>query len=321
MKNIFTKQAFGKGWKLLTASFSGFSKDNGFKLSASLAYSTIFSLGPLLLLMMSLASIFFGQDAIEGRVFQQLNDLIGAGAAKQVQDIIRNIQFSGKTHMALITSIIILIVGATSLFIEIQDSLNIIWRVRAKPKKGWLKFLQNRLLSSSMIISLGFLLVASLIVNGLVDALSAILSRYISDVAVVLMSIINMLITFIVIALLFGIMFKFLPDVKIKWRDVRTGALVTAVFFMLGRYLIGLYISTTGTGSTYGAAGSIIILLVWIYYTAVIFYLGAEFTQVYSETYGTRIQPADYAVHVEQHEIEHDVNTLPLQHPELKEQK
>lgn len=320
MKNIFTVSRIKKGWKLLMASFTGFMNDSGFKLSASLAYSTIFSLGPLLLLAMSLASVFFGQDAIEGRVFGQLNDLIGNGAAKQVQDIIRSIQFSGKTRIALTTSIITLIIGATSLFIEIQDSLNIIWRVKAKPKKGWLKFIQNRLLSSSMIISLGFLLVASLIVNGLVDALSTILTRYISDAAVVLVTAINMFITFVVITLLFGIMFKFLPDVKIKWRDVRTGAIFTALFFMGGRYLIGLYITTTGTGSTYGAAGSIIILLVWIYYTAVIFYLGAEFTQVYSETYGTHIEPADYAVHVEQKEVEREVTALPPQHPELKQE-
>jgi membrane protein len=319
MKELFTIAFWKKAWKILKATFSGFSDDKGPKLSAALAYTTVFSLGPLLLLMMSLASVFYGDQAVEGQIFGQLNGLIGDNAAKQVQDIIKNIQFSGKTSFALIASIVTLLIGATSLFIEIQDSLNTIWKVKAKPKKGWLKFLQNRLLSSSLIVSLGFLLIVSLVINGAVDALSGILSRYFSSFTTLVISGINLVITFIIISFLFGIIFKVLPDVKIKWRDVKTGALFTSVLFIIGRFLIGLYIAKSGTGSTYGAAGSIIVILVWIYYTSMILYLGAEFTQVYSEAYGGHIQPADYAVHIEQKEVEKDVATLPVQHPEVKQ--
>lgn len=301
----------------MKAAFSGFFEDKGLKLSASLAYTTIFSMGPMLLLIMSLASIFFGQDAIEGRLFSQINGLLGASAAKQIQDIIKNIQVSGKTNFALAASIIVLVLGASSLFAEIQDSLNIIWRVKAKPKRGWVNFLKNRLLSVSLIVSLGFLLVVSLIINGLMQMLSDALTKYFSSVAVFVISFINFIITLAVIALIFGIIFKVLPDAKIKWKNVRTGAIFTSIFFMIGQLLIALYIAKTGAGSAYGAAGSIIIILVWVYYASAILYIGAEFTQAYSEASGSRIEPADYAVYVEQKEIEKKVAVLPKQHEEL----
>ena len=292
--------------KLLVATFKGFSDDKGLKLSAALAYYTIFSIGPLLLLLLSLVSIFFGQEASEGKVFHQLAGLLGPDAAKQVQEIIKNSSLSGKTSFTLVVSIVTLIIGATSVFIEIQDSLNIIWKLKAKPKKGWLAFLKNRLISSSMIISLGFLMVISLVVNGAVEAMVGLLGNYFAGISATLLIAVNLVVTFIVVTLLFGILFKFLPDAKIGWKHVRTGAIFTSFLFMIGRYGIGLYITQTGTASTYGAAGSIVILLVWIYYSAVILYLGAEFTQVATDAMGGRIEPAEYAVHVAEKEIPGD---------------
>jgi membrane protein len=310
------KEFFKKLPRVLIATFKGFSEDKGLKLSASLAYYTIFSIGPLLLMMMSLASVFLGEEAIQGKIFTQLNGLLGASAAAQVQEIIKNITFSGKTNFALIASIVTLLIGATSVFIEIQDSLNMIWKLKAKPKKGWVAFLRNRLLSSSLIISLGFLMLVTLVVNGAIEAFMDMIGRYFSSITAVLMLVINLIITFVVMTVMFGIMFKFLPDAKIKWRHVRTGAIFTAILFMIGRYLIGLYIQQTATESTYGAAGSIVVILVWIYYSAVILYVGAEFTQVYTEAYGGTIEPAEYAVHVQQTEVEKDVSKLPAQHKE-----
>lgn len=304
--------------KVLLTTFKGFAADKGMKLSASLAYYMIFSLGPLLLLIMSLASIFFGQEAAEGKIFHELNGLLGSSAAKQVQEIIQNIRISGKTNFALVVSIVTLVVGATTVFVEVQDSLNMIWKLKAKPKKGWLAFLKNRLLSSSLIISIGFLLIVSLLINGAIQALMDVLSRYISSATEIILIVLNLVITFLVITVLFGIVFKFLPDAKIKWRHVRTGALFTAILFMIGRYVIGLYIEKTATASTYGAAGSIVVLLLWVYYSAVILYIGAEFTQVYTEAYGGRIEPAEYAVHIQQEEIEKEVAELPPQHKDLK---
>jgi len=313
MAKFFEKPFF----KIAKATLMGFLDDKGMKLSAALAYYTIFALAPLLLLLISLAGIFLGKDAIQGKVFEELNGLIGASAALQIQDMIKAIELSDKSTFALVIGIFTLFIGATSIFGEIQDSINIIWKVKAKPKKGWLKLLKNRLLSSSLIVSLGFLLIVSLIANGVILAMMDRLSRFLPDMTVWIANILNTAITFIVITILFGAIFKVLPDVKIKWKEVRIGAFFTACLFLIGRFLIGLYISTTATGSTFGAAGSLIVVLVWIYYTAVILYLGAEFTQVYAEYKGHHIEPADFAVAVIQKELEKDIDTLPKQHEDL----
>jgi len=316
MAKPIRREFYKKLPKVFLATFKGFGEDKGLKLSASLAYYTLFSIGPLLLLLLSLVSIFYGGDAIQNKLFGELNGLLGTSAAAQVQEIVKNITFSGKTNFALVASIITLVIGATSIFVEIQDSLNMIWKLKAKPKKGWVAFLKNRLLSSSLIISLGFLMIVTLIVNGAIEALMDVIKQHFNSIAEILMYGLNIIISFCVITILFGIIFKFLPDAKIKWKHVKTGAIFTAILFMAGRYLIGLYIRQTATESTYGAAGAVVVLLVWIYYSAVILYIGAEFTQVYAEAFGGSIEPAEYAVHVEQTEVEKKVNKLPPQHPE-----
>lgn len=316
MKNPLTKQNLDCAWTVLKNTFSGFVEDRALKLSAALSYYTVFSMAPLLLLLISLAGVFFGRDAIQGHVFAEMNGLIGADAARQVQDIIRNMELSGKTNVTIVIGAVTLIIGATSVFGEIQDSINLIWKVKAKPKRGWVKILKDRLLSSSLIVGLGFLLIVSLLVNGALVALNDLLKAYFPDVTIVVFHIINVAISFIVITLLFGIIFKVLPDAKIAWKDVRIGAFFTACLFMLGRYLIGLYIETTSTGSAYGAAGSLIVILVWVYYTAAILYFGAEFTRVYAEFIGAKIQPADYAVYVEQHELERAHVAIPPRNTE-----
>lgn len=303
---------------MIITSFTSFSSDNGLKLSASLAYYTVFSIAPLLILIIALSSFFLGHDAINNSLYPQIKHYVGGPAAAQIQDVIKHLQLSGKTGFAVVTGVVTLLLGASSMFIEIQDSLNIIWRVKAKPKKGWVKLLTNRFLSFSLIISLGFLLLVSLVINILMSALSEKLLHFLPHITVLILNGINIVITLIVIAVLFGIIFKFLPDVKIKWRDVRSGAIFTAVLFTVGQYLISLYLQYSAQGSAYGAAGSIIIILVWIYYTAAILYIGAEFTQVYAEACGSHIEPADYAVHIKQTEVEVEVKQLPAQNPEIK---
>lgn len=315
------KNALKQDWKLLSASFTGFSEDRGLKLSASLAYYTVFSIAPLLIMMISMASFFAGAEAVQGKVFSEINGFVGNDAAKQIQEIIKNASLKPDTKWwGLVAGVATLFIGATTVFLEIQDSINMIWRVRAKPKRGWLQMIKNRFLSFSLIISLGFLSLVSLLISGIVSALRDYLVRHFPDITVVIIDGINFVITFFVIAFLFGIIFKFLPDVKIKWKDVRIGAIFTAVLFIIGKYLISLYIETTGTASTYGAAGSIVVILVWIYYTSAILYFGAEFTQVYTEYTCGKIEPADYAVHVEQIEKERHVSELPPQNPELANQ-
>ncbi|WP_080057946.1 YihY/virulence factor BrkB family protein [Spirosoma aerolatum] len=307
------KHFFADAWTVLRDSFNGFQNDRCLKLSAALAYYTVFSLAPLLVLIMSLTSIFLGEEAIRGQIFGQINGLVGNEAAKQIQDMIKSVGLSGKTNTALAVGIVTLVIGATSIFIEIQDSVNLIWRVKAKPKRGWLKLIKDRLLSSSLVVSLGFLLLVSLVINGLVLALSNQLTRLLPGLGVYIVMAFNFLLSTSIITILFGIIFKVLPDAKIAWKDVRLGAVFTALLFMLGRYLIGLYIETTSTSSTYGAAGSLIVILTWIYYTAAILYFGAEFTQAYANHFGVRIEPADYAVYVEQTERERDVSEIPIE--------
>ncbi len=315
---VFSKAYIRQLWKVIVATFMGFINDNGLKLSASLAYYTIFSLAPLIIIAISITSLVLHNYNYNDTFYAQLSKFMGKDAVVQLQQIVTHLQLSGKSGTALIIGAIILLLGASSMFVEIQDSINIIWRVKSKPKKGWLKWLQNRFLSFSLIIALGFLLLVSLIVDIAINALSERLQHFLPAVTVTLFDLINLVISLMVIAVLFGVIFKFLPDVKIKWRDVRAGAIFTALLFMLGQYLIGLYLKYTAQGSAYGAAGSLIVLLVWIYYTASILYIGAEFTEVYAEAMGSDIEPSEYAVHVIQTEIEHEVDKLPPQNPELQ---
>lgn len=300
----FFKNAFG----LLKDTFIAFSEDNAMKMSAALAYYTIFSLAPLLLIIIWLTGFFFGEKAINGQVFGELNEFIGEESAMLIQDFIKGVSLAGKSGFAIVIGVGVLIAGATKVFIEIQDSINAIWGVRAKPKKGWLKLIVDRVLSFSVIIGLGFLLIVSLFINLIIDALSNTLVEYFPDTTVFFISLINGSISFVIIAILFAVIFKFLPDAEIKWVYVRSGAIFTAALFILGKYLIGLYMQYTAPASAYGAAGSMVIVLLWIYYTSAILFFGAEFTQVYAKRHEGEIRPSKYAVKIIVSEIEHDVN-------------
>jgi membrane protein len=223
---------------------------------------------------------------------------------------------SGKSSFALAVGIISLVVGATAIFTEIQDSINQIWKVKAVPKKGWVKMLTNRLLSFSLIASLGFLLLVSLVVNSIVVSLGNRLEHFIPQVSSLLVLVLTNALTLAVVTGIFTIIFKVLPDVLLKWKSAIVGALFTAILFSLGKYLIGVYIEKGNPASTFGAAGSIIVILLWIYYTSIILYFGAEFTQAYAEKYDNGIQPAEYAVLLKTIVIEKEVDVLPPQHPE-----
>jgi len=291
-------------WKVLMDSFTGFSDDKVTKLSGSLAYYTVFSMGPLLILIISLCSIFLKREAIEGEIYSQLEGFLGKDTAIQLQDIIRKAAISGKSTMALIIGGGTLLVGSTTVFAEIQDSINQIWGLKPKPKRGWLKLIQNRFLSFSVIISLGFILLVSLGVTSLIDGFSGKLQQNYSGVSVVVFYVINQIITFGVITFIFGVIFKVLPDANIKWRDVALGSMVTALLFMLGKFGISFYISKSNVGSTYGAAGSLVVILLWTYYSSLILYFGAEFTKAYAMNYGSPIHPSAYAVTTRQVEVE-----------------
>jgi len=261
-------------------------------------------MAPLLIIIISLSGIFLGQDAAQGKIYDQLSNFIGSNAASQLQTMIQNASLSGKSKFAAIIGIVTLIIGATTVFAQIQDTINYIWGIKPKPKKGWLNFLKNRFLSFSVIIGLAFLLLVSLTLSTLIDGFSDALKAHFPQITVVFLYIINTLITLIITTLIFGAIFKVLPDAKIRWKDVLTGAITTAVLFMLAKFGISFYISKSNVGTTYGAAGSLVILLLWVYFSAMILYFGAEFTKAYAVEFGAEIRPDDYAVTTKIVEVE-----------------
>ncbi|MEO8413383.1 MAG: YihY/virulence factor BrkB family protein [Ginsengibacter sp.] len=291
-------------WEILKKSISGFADDKVMKLSAALAYYTIFSVGPLLIVIVSISSLFFGREAIEGTIYGQIEGFVGHDAALQLQQIIKSAAIGGKGTVAAVIGIVTLLIGATTMFAEMQDSINMIWRLKPKPKAAWLILVKNRLLSFGVIGSLGFLLLVSLAISGLTEAFSDRLKNYFPHITVIIFYIVNLAITFGVIAALFAVIFRVLPDAKIQWKDVTAGAIATAVLFMIGKFAISFYISKSNVGSTYGTAGSLVVLLVWIYYSSVILYFGAEFTKAYAIKYGSDIMPNEYTVVARKIEVE-----------------
>jgi membrane protein len=292
-----------KFWLVLRQAVTEFLGDHGMKLSAALSYYTIFSLGPVLIIVISLAGIFFGRDAVQGKIYYQIHGLVGNEAALQIQEIIKNIEKTQAGPQGAVIGIIILIIGATSVFTEIQDSINYIWSVRAKPKRGFVKLLINRILSFSLIISFGFILMVSLGIHALVDLLYERLTLLVADNILFLFVGINYVLLYLVITLLFAIIFKVLPDATVRWKDAFTGAAFTSVLFLIGKFLIGFYLGNSNIGATYGTAASVIILLVWVYYTSIILYFGAEFTKVYTLNFGGGIVPDKTAVFIIKQEV------------------
>jgi membrane protein len=284
-------------------SFSAFSEDNALKLSAALSYYTVFSMAPMLLLIISMVSFFFGREAFEGELFGQISGLVGKQAAVQLQELIKNAAISGKSTTAAVIGGVTLVIGATGVFAEIQDSINYIWSIKSKPQKSWLQYLKNRLLSFSMIVTLGFLLIVTLGVNTLVDLLSARLERYFSEVSVVIFSVLNVGIVLTVITALFTVVFKVLPDGHVRWKECMVGAAFTALLFAIGKFAISFYLGQSDLGATYGTSASIVILLTWIYYSSIILYFGAEFTKVYAKSDGTAITPNEHAVLIVRQEV------------------
>ena len=289
---------FRKFFYVLKEAAKAFSGDNAVKLSAALSYYTIFAIGPLLVIVLSLSGIFLGEAAVEGKLYGQIRGLIGSEAAKQVQEIIQNIQKTNNSTIGAIIGGIVLVIGATGIFAEIQDSINYIWSLKAKPKRGFIKLLMNRLLSFSLIISLGFLLIVSLVANALMDILNERLTRFFPDTMVYIIYGLNIVLLLAVISLLFAIIFKVLPDGKIKWKDAFVGAFFTSILFLIGKSAIGYYLGNSKLGSTYGTAASVVIILTWVYYTSIILYFGAEFTKIYALEFGGGIVPNETAVFI-----------------------
>jgi len=296
LKNMHSmRRVFGQA-------FSSFFRDNGFKLSASLSYYTIFSLGPALLIVLSVLGIFFGQDAVQGRIFGQIESLTGPLVAKQIQDILKNIQFNGDNIAGLVTGILILFLGSTGVFTELQDSINYLWSVRPDRKKGVMKFFLNRFISFSLLLGFAFILLVSLIIDSALQAISQRVFSMFPHSLIVATYIINLVMTFFVTASLFCLIFKFLPEAIIRWKDLWKGAFLTAFLFMAGKFAIGYIITHSRISTVYGTATAIIIALTWVYYSAFILFFGAAFTRSLALIRGHGITLKENAVYVSKKE-------------------
>ncbi len=282
---------------LLKETFSGWSEDNAPRMAGSLAFSTVFALAPLLVVVLGVAGLVFGRAVAQEQFVEQIQALVGSLAADAVRDLLDKINQPETSVIAISVGIATFLIGAWWVFRDLQDSLNTIWGVKPVPGRNWLTRIRDRVLSFTMMLGINFLLLVSLIVSAALAAAGAYLRGLFSDVEPVL-QVLNFLISFSVITLLFAMMYKIIPDVKLAWGDVWIGAAVTSLLYTFGKFVIGLYLGTSTLASAYGAAGSLVVILVWVYYSAQILFLGAEFTKVYARRYGTRIVPEDYAVPV-----------------------
>jgi membrane protein len=256
------------------------------RLGAALAFYSMLSIGPLLLIVISVAGAAFGHDQVSNYMFDEIRRLVGEPGAEAIRTILVNSHNQKTSYIATLIGVVTLIVSATGFFAQLQEALNAIWNVEGDVHSDVASFIKKRILSFAMILGIGFLLLVGLVISAALSAISALLAGVMPGVVLHLL---NLVVSFAVITVLFAMIFKILPDVDIKWRDVWIGAAITALLFTFGKQLIGLYLGRSAFSSTYGAAGSLIVVLVWIYYSAQIFFLGAEFTQVYTRYMGRQI--------------------------------
>jgi membrane protein len=288
-------------WRLLKITITQWRQDQTSLMAAALAYYTVFSLAPLLIIVIAIAGAVFGEQAAKGELVAQIQGLIGKDGAELIQTAIENASQLDPTQGPIPTliNISLLLSGATVIFGQLQTSLNKIWNVEPKPGNGIIDFLRQRLLSFSMVLIIAFLLLVSLVISTLLVIFGNYLRDWIPGFTY-LWQALNFLISFGIVTLLFAMIFKILPDAKIAWKDVWMGAAITAMLFEIGKFLLGFYLGHTSFASAYGAAGSLVIILTWVFYSAQILFLGAEFTQVYVRSYGKEIVPAEYAMRIPQ---------------------
>jgi membrane protein len=281
---------------VLRKAASAWVDDRAQSMGAALSYYTVFSIAPLLLIAISVAGLVFGQDAAQGAVVDQLQGLIGKSGAQAIQDLLKNVSKPSQGIVATVTGVVVLVIGATSVFAELQDDLNRIWEAPTPQKLStWWAWLRTRLLSMGMIFAIGFLMLVSLAASAAFDAFAAWSTSALAGWEP-LVHAVNFAVSFVLTTALFAMIYRFMPQATIEWRDVGIGALVTAFLFSIGKYLIGLYIGKSALASGFGAAGSLAVLLAWVYYSAQIFLFGAEFTWAYAHAFGSHQDKAPAAL-------------------------
>lgn len=295
-KTLFQPQSF---WKLLQKSFNAWSSDKIPRHGAALAYYTVLSLVPLLIVLISLIGLLFGREAAQKHILDQTTSLMGPQSGDAIKQMLEHATQPTTGTIAMLAGVATLLLGASGVFAQLQDSLNTVWRVEPKEGRGLWGLIRDRFISISAVLGTGFLLLVSLLLSAALAAFGTWYSGWLPAPEFVL-QLLDLVISVLVIAGLFALMFKLLPDARIAWNDVWVGALLTALLFTIGKFAIGLYLGKTDVGSAYGSAGSLVIMLVWIYYSAQIVLFGAEFTQVYANEMGSRIVPTEKAIPADQ---------------------
>ncbi|HYK03977.1 MAG TPA: YihY/virulence factor BrkB family protein [Thermoanaerobaculia bacterium] len=275
----------GKYITVFKQTFKEFGEDKAPRLGAALAYYTIFSIGPLLLIAVAMAGIFLGKEAAQGKISAELGNVLGSEMAKSLETMIEAAHKPKSGTIATIVGVVMLLIGASGLFAQLKDALNTIWNVEPKKAAGIMGMIKERFLSMAMVLGIGFLLLITLVFDAAISAMGPLLERLVGGEAII--HVVQLVLSFLVSTVLFACIFRILPDLKIAWKDVWFGAIFTSLLFVVGKWGLGLYLGKAAVGSAYGAAGSLVILLVWVYWSAQILFLGAEFTQVYARTFGS----------------------------------
>jgi membrane protein len=307
MKEIISiqKLTLKDWWGIFANSGKKFIDENPFQYSAAIGYYTIFSLPGIAIFSVMIAAAFYEYDTVHDELITQVQLLMGPSSASQVEELMKQAQFASEDSLLIrIVGFAAILFSATTVFVSLQDSINSIWKIKPKPKKGIIKFIMNRLLSLAMIASIGFLILVSLMADTVLSILRDFISTQFSGLGLTLVYIGNTLISTFVVIFVFGLIFKVLPDANLKWKNVWVGAVVTTVFFVLGKFLIGFYLGQTNLGDAYGAAGSLVALLTWVYYSVLILLFGAQFTFVYNKYVGNKIVPSENAVAIRIEEVE-----------------
>ena len=288
---------FHSGWSLLRQTVTEWAEDKVPQLGAALAFYTALSIAPLLVISLGIAALVFDEEAARGQIVQQMQSMVGRQGAEAIQQMIESANKPAEGTVATVLSVVILLFGASGVFGELQQSLNTIWEVKPKPGRGIVGVIRDRFLSLAMVFGISFLVLVSLLLDAVLSALPKMFGELPESMAWVSESI-HIGVSLVIVTVLFAMIFKYLPDVKIAWRDVWLGAIITSILFTIGKFAIGLYLGHSSMASSYGVAGSFVVLLVWVYYSAQILFFGAELTQVYANRYGSRIEPSQNAERV-----------------------
>lgn len=285
------KSYFRNLWTITKNTFSAWTKADPFRQSAVVAYYAVFSIPALLVIVIAIAGLVFGHEAVQGEISEQVKSTLGSSAAESVEEIIAQASRQKTSVIATIIGVVTLILGSTGVFAELQTSLNQIWEVQVISKKKWLRSIKTKLFSFGLVLSIGFLMLISLLITTALEAIGGKINENLSDVMMIVFRILNFVVPFGVITVLFALIFKILPDAKIKLRDVWVGAMVTTLLFILGKFALGIYFAKANPASAYGAAGSIVLIMLWVSYSCMILFFGAEYTKQHATFHGHEIQP------------------------------